>query len=374
MATARRHPLVSAAVAYFALRAIDLLAFWLVARQRGQSLREMLLGWDAGWLVDTALNGWPDEIPLGAAGDPVKSTLPWPPVVPLIGRVAATVAGESAAGPALVAANVVGGACAAVLLCLLLLPFVGEGRALGTSIAWSALPATPVLLMGYSEGVFTAFAFAGLWAMTRDRYVLAGLLLLPAGLTKVTVLPFAVTLVLAAIVHRRRSGPAAMPWWRVLSAIALAGVAAVAWPAVVAVRVGAWDAFSASQSAWDRSSIPLHDAAHWLASVVRDPPLNTWIGITVMVAYLAAAVSVARDRTYPVAFRILAVASPVFLLVAGPNLATARQLLPDPALAAALRSWVRGTWTFAVVVGGLVMLGIGWILVFAAAGEGSPPP
>ena len=369
-----RYPLVTAAGAFLALRVFDLIVFAAVARHRGMTLRDQLLSWDSGWLLNAALNGWPHELPRDANGAVEQSTLPWPPLVPLAVRAASSILGDRGADAALVGMNLIGGLCSAVLLCLILMPYLGRVRAVGASILWSALPATPVLVMGYSEGVFTAFAFGALWAMTRDRYVLAGLLLVPAGLTKVTVVPFAVTLAVAVVVYRRRQDSAHMPWWRLLTVLALAGVSTVAWPAILAVRVGAWDAISQSHSAWGRDATPFGDVDDWLVSAVTDPSVNAWIGIAVMAAYLVAAVVVARDRRYPTAFRVLAVASPVFLLWAGPFISTARGVLPDPALSAAIQSWIRRGWVFGVVVAGLALLGVGWILVFAAAGPGQPPP
>ncbi len=376
LAAARRHPIMSSVLAFILLRGLDIVVFWLVARRRGISLRDQLLGWDAGWLMNAALHGWPHQLPRDAAGIVEQSTLPWPPMVPLLGRSVAPLLGDGdgGIGKALVAWNLIGGACAAALLCLALLPFLGAGRALGTSILWSALPATPVLAMGYSEGVFTAFAFASLWAMTRHRYLLAGMLLVPAGLTKVTALPFAVTLVIAVIIYRRQEGSVRMTWWRLVAAIGLAGLAVVAWPAILAVRVGSWNALTQSHTAWGRSPVPFKDVIEWVPATVRETVPNTAIGILVMTAYVVAAVVVARDRRYPMPFRVLAVASPAFLLMVGPVLSTTREMLPNPALAAAIRGWIRSRWMLATVVAGLAVLGVGWIILFAAAGPGSPPP
>ena len=369
------HPILTVVAAYLALRLADLVVFAALARSRGLPPPAPLVGWDAGWYVRSALEGYPDRIPTDATGTVVQSTLAWPPLYPWLGRIGAMLVPAhpaSAVEAVLVAASILGGLVAAALLCLTLLPSFGASRAIGSAVLWSALPATPVLVMGYTEGLFCALAFASLWAATRQRYVLAGALLVPAGLVRVTVLPFAVALVVAMVTDRRHGAAVSLP--RMATATALAALGAVAWPVILAVREGSLGAFGASQSAWGRSSIPFAESAGSLLHAWQDLTPNLVVAVLVVAAYVAAAVSVARDRTVPVAVRVLAVAAPVFVLAGGAVASTARYFVPDPALAIAIRRWVRSAGAVAVVVVLLVGLQVGWVLAYVGAAKGAPPP
>ena len=93
-----------------------------------------------------------------------------------------------------------------------------------------------------------------------------------------------------------------------------------------------------------------------------------------MTAYIAAAVIVWRDRQYPLAFRVLSLIAPFFLLAVGPQLSTARELVPDPGLSAALQRSLPGKWLLVSTFAVLVVLRGCWIYVFMAAGAGSPAP
>src|SRR5207342_3010746 len=119
-----------------------------------------------------------------------------------------------------------------------------------------------------------ALTFGSLWALTRRRYLLAGALLVPAGLTKATVAPFAVTLLITIVIEMVRGGRAVVSWWRAGGAIALAFVGVAIWPAWTAYRLGYWDAYAVAHSAWGRSSIPLHDTLQWLGKAIHSPPTH----------------------------------------------------------------------------------------------------
>ena len=362
------------ALMFLACRALDLLTVAIVAGLKGSSIWKLMTGWDSGWLLSAAVHGWPHFIPTSASGMSQQSTLPWPVLVPSIGRFFGHVGGSGWIEPSLVVSNLIGGAVAAAVLTVTLGPFLGATSSLTVSALWSALPATPVLLMGYSEGVFTALAFCCLWAATRSRFVLSGIFVVLAGLAKVSVVPFAVMLVIVVLVSVARPSPARTPRWRAAVAIGLSAIGVVIWPLAIALRVHQWNGFVVSQSAWNRASAPLVDAGRWFVSAFASPTLNTWIGLVVMTAYIAAAVIVWRDRQYPLAFRVLSLIAPFFLLAVGPQLSTARELVPDPGLSAALQRSLPGKWLLVSTFAVLVVLRGCWIYVFMAAGAGSSAP
>lgn len=370
------HPLWTVAVAYLLLRLADLVVFAVVARSHGIGLRRVLMGWDGGWYLRSALEGYPDRVPTDAAGEAIRSTLAWPPVFPWLGHLGAAVLPAHPTGGAsvvMVAVSAAGGLVAAWMLCLALLPSFGASRAIGSAVVWAALPATPVFVMGYSEGLFSALVFASLWATTRRRYVLAGALLLPAGLIRVTVLPFAVALVVAMVVDRRRTR--SVPLARMAAATVLAAAGTVGWPVLLGLREGSPNAYAFAQSAWGRSSVPFAETLQWLRDGWQQvPTMNSVVAAVTVVVYLVAAVVVSRDRQAPLAVRVLAVVAPVFVIASGAVASTVRYFVPDPALAITVRRWVPRTALLVAVIVLISALRVSWILAFPAAPPDSMPP
>jgi hypothetical protein len=358
---------------------MDLIGFWLLAVHQSRTLRDVLLSWDGAWIIATATRGWPHEIVTDASGVVQQTTWAWPPLVPLAARWAGELPGvhlifSEPTGPIVIGMNLIGGLLAAVLLFSMLRASVGVSAARSTAVLWAALPATPIFLMGYADGVLVAFVFASLLLMIRHRYVLAALVLLPAGLTKASVVPFAVTLIIVVVVRRRTCGPAALSTLRALAAVGIAVLASIAWPGYVALRLGSWNAYWHAQSAWSRSGWPFQTSATWLQSAFTQPGLAIGFSVFVLAIAIVAATVVARDGRYPLAFRVSSVMVPGFLLVVGTNIGVARMTLPEPAIPAWLRR--RFSRPASVIVLGVVLLllRLAWIALFVSGSPGDPPP
>ena len=128
---------MTVATTYVVLRLADLVIFGVVARSHGVSIRRLLMSWDAGWYLRSALEGYPKRVPTDAAGHALQSTMNWPPVLPSLGRLGALLLPahpSGAASAALLAASIAGGLAAAVLLCATLLPAFGASRAIGSAV------------------------------------------------------------------------------------------------------------------------------------------------------------------------------------------------------------------------------------------------
>ena len=369
-----RRPVAWLLVTYLLLRLLNLLVFVGIARGRDERWSTYILSWDSQWLLLAARDGWP-ILDLAADTEALpSSTWAWPPLVPLLARWSALVLGGGAIEPTLVIVNFVGGAVAAVVLFKLVTEFWGAPAGFLAAVIWIAMPGSPVLVMGYAEGLFVAFAFSALWALQRQRYVLAAVLLIPAGLTKLQVVPFALAII-GVVVYR---------WWRsgfttprslvVATSVLLAGVSMFTWPIYVAVRLGSLDAYSQVRSTWNHETTPFLNTIMWLEWLVSSPNrANAFAALGLAVAVFAA-IWVVRASLVPIGMKWVGVTTPIFFAFAGAGVSTIRYLFPDPVIALLLTKLVRRTWHGAVLVSALVLSQVAWIVVFVAADPGSTPP
>jgi hypothetical protein len=147
-----------------------------------------LLGWDASWYRDIAGHGYD-----GVA----KEGLRFFPFVPLLARVGSWVPGVSARLALLLVANV----CALAVGALVYELVRGEGRsaAVARRAVWIVYLAPPafVLVMGYAEATLMTATLVALLALRRQRWWLATIAGVIAGLTR----PVGVLLVVPALVE-----------------------------------------------------------------------------------------------------------------------------------------------------------------------------
>ncbi len=369
---AHRRPAVVVALAFLALRAVDALLMLVVARRDGLPLPDVLLSWDGGWYARAIADGWPEAAGAALRTGVEQSTWAWPPVYPLVVRLLAAPLGGTE--PLMVLVNIGAGTMAAVVLMWLLRDRMGTRPAACIAILWASMPAAPVFLMAYAEGPFLLLLFCVAWAAVRERYLLAALLLLPAGLTKSSAAPYAVALIAVVVVRwrdRSRSGPAG---GTVLAVTVLAVIGMLAWPAIVAIRLGSWDAYSAIQATWGRSSIPGRDTLAWIVHLGGTGVADTGLVLIMVIAALLAAVLAWRDRRLPLFVRVVGITSPAFLLTIGVGISTARLLLPDIAIPGVAGRLARG-WSGLVLLSGvLLLLRFAWIATYISGVSGEPPP
>lgn len=359
--------------AYSAFRVVDLGLFAAVAARDELSLRSVLMSWDGGWYRRAATEGWPADVARTTTGVLEQSAWAWPPLYPALGRFVSGALGAPVEA-ALVGINVVTGALAAIILFLSLRAPLGDRASVVVAVVWAGMPAAPVFWMAYAEGLFVLLAFAAMWAAMRDRLLLAGLLLIGAGITKSSVLPFALALAIVAI-----GGLRARSWQpqRIAGAVGvvvLSAVAVLAWPVVVAIALGSADAYGQVQAAWGRSTVPGYDTWKAALGFVWTPTLETAVGVLIAVIAVIAGVLVWRDSRVPAYLRLVGVISPAFLLATGAALSSARLLLPDPAVPTAIRRMMTGWVSATLVLVTLTAARAAWIATFVSGSPGEPPP
>ena len=369
-----RRPVATLLGTYALLRLLNLMVLVGLAWGRGERWSTYILSWDSQWLIQAAEDGWPDlNLSAGAENVP-SSTWAWPPLAPLLARWSALFLGGGAIEPILVVVNLIGGAVAAVVLFKLVTDFWGAQAGFLSAVVWMAMPGSPVLVMGYAEGLFVAFAFSALWALQRHHYILSAALLIPAGLTKLQVVPFALAVVGVLLYRWWRSGFTAPRLPVVATSVLLAGVSMFAWPIYVAVRLGSLDAYSQVRSTWNHESVPFLNTVIWLEWLVSSPNrANLFAAVGLAVAVVAAIWAV-RASPVPIGMKWVGVTTPIFFAFAGAGVSTVRYLFPDPVIALFLTRLIRRSWHGVVLGSALLLSQIAWIVVFVAADPGSTPP
>lgn len=232
---------------------------WLVQRLMivagvlldGGRIPDDLMKWDAKWYSRIAATGY--HAPLLPRPDVAISwwsDLAFFPGLPALGR-ALERCGVGAGWATLVAAWI-GFACAAAVISLVGREVGGAGVGVLLALLWGIAPMSFVQVMGYAEGWFVALVGAGLLMALRRNWVRAGIAICLAGLFRPAVVPAGVLLGLAWVAawpvfrqgvdaserRRRFLGAALTPW-------GLLGYAAL-----VAKRVGRWDAYFKIETAW----------------------------------------------------------------------------------------------------------------------------
>jgi hypothetical protein len=254
--------LVSWAVSLFLLaRLADLVVFALVAGP--DSLGHRLAAWDGGYYLHIAQFGYPNNLPAHAGDARLFAFFPMFPAV--IRAVHWLLPGSYLLSAVLV--SIAAGSIAATLVALIAryvlglrsTPTAAYRGALITAAAWSVQPASFVLSMAYSEGLFSALAAGSLLALIRRRWLLAGLLACLAGLTRPTGFVLALCCLTAAglavrSAHRSSPGSAetsAFAPVRLAVCVVLAPLGAIGYIVWVGLRVHqarGW--FTAQREGW----------------------------------------------------------------------------------------------------------------------------
>jgi hypothetical protein len=156
-----------------------------------------LLGWDASWYRDIARHGYD-----GVA----KEGLRFFPFVPMLARIGSWLPGVSVRLALLLVANVC--ALAVGVLVYELVRSEGRSEAVARRAVWIVYLAPPafVLVMGYAEATLMTATLVALLALRRQRWWIAAIAGVVAGLTR----PVGVLLVVPALVEafRTRNSPA----------------------------------------------------------------------------------------------------------------------------------------------------------------------
>jgi len=275
---------VGIAVGIFAVtRVVQLLMLvWLgSAAKTGESVRDQLLEWDAGWFLKVATEGYPHAFTYdGATGRLEGNGLAFFPLYPMLIR-AFDRLGLSAPTAALTVAWL---ASIGLAVALHLLGTTLYNRRTGwalVAICCSA-PVTVVFSMAYTEGLFLALVAGMFVAAHRQVWWAAGLLGLAAALTRPTGAAAALGLTVAAVIAVREK----KRWQPLLAAaVALAGVPLfLVWVAVRLHDPRAW--FKIQTAGWGTSFDFGHSTWTFLRTTLSTG--DGWVPLSVALILLVA--------------------------------------------------------------------------------------
>ncbi|MGW0120140.1 hypothetical protein [Streptomyces sp. NPDC003327] len=268
--------------AYAATRLTGLLVLALVAAASGGEdwLHRLRGRWDSVWYARIAEHGYGYATTL-PHGD-VHSDLAFFPLLPALERgLSAVLPVDAATAGLLVSWTASLAAAWGIHRCGARI--AGPRAGVLLAALWGVYPTAFVQSMAYTETLFTAFAAWSLLAVLRDRWVLAGLLCVAAGLTRPTAVALVAALgvtALVTLVRTRRLPPAT------LAGVLLAPLGWLGYVAYVGLREGSATAYFDVQAAWGNSV----DGGVALARFIVGLPWPAALGLCAALAILAALV------------------------------------------------------------------------------------
>ncbi|MEV6351615.1 hypothetical protein [Streptomyces hydrogenans] len=301
-----RSPLLLALGGYAVTRVLGLAVLAVVAAATGKDGLHRLSGrWDSVWYVRIAEHGYGYQVTL-PNGD-VHSDLAFFPLLPALERGLSAVLPLDAAGAGLLVSWTASLAAAwGIYRCG---EHVVSARAgIVLAVLWGAYPTAFVQSMAYTETLFTALAAWSLYAVLRERWILAGLLCAVAGLTRPTAAALIAALgvtALVALVRDRR-----LPW-RTVAGVLLAPLGWLGYVVYVGVRESSATAYFDVQAAWGNSI----DGGVALARFIASLPWPAALGLCAALALLAWLVVLCVRQRQPLPLLVYTVGVVVVSLV-----------------------------------------------------------
>jgi hypothetical protein len=372
--TARLRPLVRPSAYYLASRLAVVFAAlaskWLYPRLNPVSL--LGTGWDGGWFTRIAQYGYPHRIINEGSG----SRWAYFPGLPAAIRATHAVTGLSYADAGVLTGTILG-LTSALAVWLAVREVFGSVIADRSVLLYVFFPASYVLSMTYSEGLFITAAAGCLFALSRRYWITASVLAVVASLTRNFGILLFVCVAVAALPYfmRERKHRPRDRTLRPLVAVAIAPVGFVAWAAYSWHMTGTPLAFlKAEQISGDSHFVWFSAPVHAAASLFRNFH-NVSVGADVLgtVAFVFAYVGIAilwrarRRISIPLSWWVFTVGS--VLAMASPNAEQAllRYSLVAFPLFAAFAWKLRPTWEGAVVGSLGLMQGALALVIFVTA-------
>jgi len=211
--------------------------------------------WDGQWYQTIAEHGYPATLPRTEGGSVQQNAWAFYPLFPLLARVGMALTGLHfpAVGSTIA---LLCGAGAAVLMGLLLRERIGDPAAYLVVALWAAFPASVALQLAYTESLAMLLLVGYLYALARERWLVATVVALLLGLSRPIAVPLAVVTLVVVVVRwrRRRSRPISRGTYAAMAAaLAGCGVAGLLWPAIAWWRTGVRSAYTDTMATWRAS-------------------------------------------------------------------------------------------------------------------------
>ena len=208
--------------------------------------------WDGQWYWRVADGGYPDVLPITPSGKVGENPWAFYPLFPYLAKAGMAVTGLSFP----VVASTVALLCgfgAAVLIGLLLRERVGDPAAYAVVALWASFPASVTLQLAYTESLAMLLLVGYLYALSRERWLVATVVALLVGLSRPIAVPLGiVTLVVVVLRLRQRAERPVRgrEYAAMTAALVGCGVAGFLWPAIAWWRTGISSAYTDTMAAW----------------------------------------------------------------------------------------------------------------------------
>ena len=233
--------------------------------------------WDGEWYGKIAATGYPDVLPIGDSGRVGQNPWAFYPLFPMLSRLGMTLTGL---GFPTVASTIalVCGVGAAVLIGLLLRPRIGDPAAYLVVALWASFPASVTLQLAYTESLAMLLLVGYLYALSRERWLVATVVALLIGLSRPIAAPLGLVTLVVVVMRwrRRRESPISTGTYAsMLASLVGCGVSGLLWPAIAWWRTGSSSAYTDTMAAW-RS----YDTVELFVPYVdrlQDPTWGPWL-------------------------------------------------------------------------------------------------
>lgn len=382
-------------VLYVAARLVSACIFMAAALHQGNSpwfpagpdYWNFINIWDARWYGEVVSNGYPRVLPTDEAGNVQENAWAFYPLFPVLAGGLSRLTGLATA-PSLTLVAMLAGWGAALAVYALFRQRVRHGTALWGVAFFATFPVSAVLQVPYAEPLSLLLLAGSLLLVLRGQYLWAVPVVVLLCLSRPVGVPFAAMLGLLfasraiSYVRRRREGDGASRTLRNLAALAVltavAGLSALAWPAIAWLATGDPAAYTKTETVWRGHDLvpfkPWFDTGVDLFGPVLGP-----MAPLLFAAVFGGALFLPPVVRLGVELRLWCACYMGYLLVfLHPQTSTFRMLLPlfPLALAAALVSRSRAYRCTVVLM--FVLLQIVWIVWLWAwaqlPGGGDYPP
>lgn len=324
--------------------------------------------WDARWYELILLGGYPSELPLTDSGHVAENAWAFLPLYPVLAGVVMWFGAPWNVASVVVAAAA--GLGAALVFHRLMSRFLEPDRALFAVVLFCVAPVAPIMQFGYAESLGFLWLALALLLLVDRRYGWLFPVIALWSFTRPGALAFALTLALhwAWRWFRREREPfPARDRVLAASVAVFAGLAGLAWPAIVWMATGDIRGYTDTELAWRSAYIGFEElvpftawfqAGHWWVG----QPLGT-IAVVALILGFALLVASPAARRLGLDIRLWSVSYALYLLaVFFPQSSTFRILAPMFPLLGAL-ALPRARWYRWGVVIAFLVLQIGWLLI-----------
>lgn len=255
-------------------------------------LGDFTLGWDAQWYWLVAVQGYPSELPVDAAGGVSQNAWAFMPVFAYVAAAVGAVLGGGWGVGAFLVSFVAG-----YLACLGLFALVrmrqGEREAMWATTFFAAGPLAGLFHVGYAESLFLAMLMAALLCVMHRRWWWLYLLIPVMGFTRPGILAFALALGMYGVwrwLRRRRDPLPAREIAHIVVLGALGTAVGFSWQVIAGAVTGQPGAYLDTELSWRRSWT---DTEHFRPLEGWFQGADVWFAIWGLPAALAPAAIVA---------------------------------------------------------------------------------